>query len=79
MFSDPSTFVILWFPKTDEIRWKTVGEWIEGNRSAFYNGETVEDCVPLFVQEDSAPERMADIIMSMRRHREQIRSGKAPR
>jgi hypothetical protein len=78
MFSEPSMLVILWYPKTDDITWKTVGEWIEGNRCAFYKGEPLEECVPLFVQDESTPERMIDFIMGMRRHREQIRTGKAP-
>ncbi len=76
MFSDSSTYVILWFPASDEIRCKPHGEWIEENRVAYYKGTSVEHAVPLFVQGDSDPERIAEIAFNMRRQREKVRSGK---
>ena len=76
MFSDCSTYVILWYPASDEIRCKPHGEWIEENRVAYYKGAPVVQAVPLFVQEDSDPERIAEIALNMRRQREKVRSGK---
>ncbi len=74
MLPDSTTLVILWYPKTDEVRWKTFTDWLNGNRAAFYDGHEVEECVPIFLQEDSDPERAADLVVNMRRHRDSARA-----
>ena len=77
MVPDSTTLVILWYPSTDEIRCERFTEWMERNRSAFYDGKELEECVPVFFDHDSSPERVADIALNMVRHRESSRARKA--
>jgi hypothetical protein len=75
--SDATTFVILWNPETDEMTWKSFGEWLNENRAAFYHGAPAANLIPLYMQPDSCKERIAELTIQMVRHRALIRTGKA--